>query len=215
MTMRLNFLRWLCWLVPLCAAWARAELPLIPHAAEDPAWRELFAELAPARSRQSAFEERRYFPFRKEPVVLTGEIRFAPGHGLSLRYLTPEVRILIADDKGVLMRDEQGRERVPPTDDRAQGATSALVNVLHFDLPELEKSFEVHGQRDASSWALAFVPREARLGASFGTLTMTGEGKRPRRIEIVRSPTQRIEIVLGEPQDGVIFTGEVLRRFFR
>ena len=202
-------------LFALFAVAVRAELPLIRDAAHHPAWRELFAQLAPTRSRQSSFEERRYFPFRKEPVVLTGEIRFAPGQGLSLSYLTPDARVLIADDKGLLMRDDQGRERVPPSDDRAQGATTALVNVLHFDLPELEKSFEVHGRRDGAGWAVAFVPRDAQLAASFGTLTLTGEESRPRKIEIVRSPTQRIEILLGEPKDGVIFTGEVLRRFFR
>ena len=207
-------LRWI-FIAALLGVAVRAELPLIPDAAHDPAWRELFAQLAPTRSRQSGFEERRYFPFRKDPVVLTGEIRFAPGHGLSLSYRTPDARVLIADDKGLLMRDDQGRERAPPSDDRAQGATTALVNVLHFNLPELEKSFSVHGRREGAGWAVAFVPRDAQLAASFGTLTLTGEESRPRKIEIVRSPTQRIEILLGEPKDGVIFTGEVLRRFFR
>src|SRR4051794_29498681 len=94
----------------LVIACARAELPPIADAAHDPAWRELFAQLAPTRTRQSSFEERRYFPFRKEPTVLTGEIRIVPNLGLSLRYLTPEKRVLIADEKGLLMRDADGRE---------------------------------------------------------------------------------------------------------
>ena len=33
--------------------------------ANDPAWRDLIAALKPNKTRQSAFEERRYFPFRK------------------------------------------------------------------------------------------------------------------------------------------------------
>lgn len=207
----------LCWifLFLVCGLGARAELPLIADAARDPAWRELFAQLAPTRSRQSTFEERRYFAFRKDPVVLTGEIRIDPGHGLSLRYRTPETRVLIADEKGLLMRDGEGRKRVPPSDDRSQGAMTALVNVLHFDLPALEKSFAVHGRREGETWALAFVPRDPQLAASFGTLTLSGEQSRLRKIEIVRTTTQRIEIVIGETQDGVIFTGEALRLFFR
>ena len=199
----------------MSALFVRAELPLISDVSHQPAWAELFAQLAPSRSRYSTFEERQFFSFRKEPVVLTGEIRIVPGQGLSLRYLTPEPRLMIADGKGILLRDGQGRERVPPSDDRTQLAMGALVSVLRFNLPELEKVFEVRGERTGKTWELAFVPRDASLAATFGTLTLSGEETRPRKIEIQRSATQRIEIVLGEPQDGVIFTGEVLKRFFR
>src|SRR5688500_1399471 len=68
----------------------------------DPAWRELFATLASNKTRQSSFEERRYFPFRKTPVVLHGEIRIVPELGLSLRYVQPEPRVMIVDRKGLL-----------------------------------------------------------------------------------------------------------------
>ncbi|MGH7958736.1 MAG: outer membrane lipoprotein carrier protein LolA [Opitutaceae bacterium] len=183
--------------------------------ARDPAWRELFEKLAPNKTRQSSFEERRYFPFRKTPVVLQGEIRIVPELGLSLRYLEPERRILIVDRKGLLMREEAGQERAAPTDSRAQAATSALVHVLRFDFEALRKDFEVHGRRDGAAWALAFVPRDPTFGNLLGVLTVSGEQNALRKIEMIKSPTQRIEITIKETQEDVLFTADTIRRFFR
>ncbi|MEO5957575.1 MAG: outer membrane lipoprotein carrier protein LolA [Opitutaceae bacterium] len=203
------------------AALARAETPLVSpetllaDPARNPAWTELFAQLAPDKTRQSSFEERRYFPFRKTPVVLKGEIRIVPELGLSLRYLEPEARVLIVDDKGVLMRESDGRERAPPADSRAQAVTSALVNVLRFDLAALQKSFALHGRRTGDTWALAFVSQDTELAATIGTLTVSGEGGRLTKIEMIKSPTQRIEILIGETKENVLFTGDTIKRFFR
>lgn len=209
----------------LFASWfpfARAAepLPLSPATlladpANDPAWRDLFARLAPNKARQSKFEERRFFPFRKEPTVLTGEVRIVPELGLSLRYLTPEKSTLIADAKGLLIRDDQGRERTPPNDSRAQAATSALVRVLRFDLPALQKDFAVHGQRDGNAWTLTFVSRDPAFTTLLGTLTIRGQGHELRGISIVKSPAQRIEIAIRDTVEDVLFTGDTLRRFFR
>lgn len=203
------------------AAQAAAPVPWVSAANElvdpagDPFWRDLIARLGPHKTRQSAFEERRYFPFRKAPVVLTGEIRIVPDAGLSLRYLTPEERIMIVDAKGLLFRDRDGQERPAPTDSRAQAATAALVNVLRFDLAKLSGEFVVHGRRDGAAWQLAFVPRDATFAQLLGVLTVAGEGGVLNRIEMVKSPTQRIEIEVRDTREDVLFTGDIFRRFFR
>jgi hypothetical protein len=183
--------------------------------ARDPLWKELFTQLAPNKTRQSMFEERRYFPFRKVPVLLRGEIRIVPDLGLSLRYLEPEPRILIVDRKGLLMRDADGRERAAPSDSRAQAATSALVHVLRFDLDALRKEFVVHGRREGEAWALAFVPRDENFAKMLGTLTVRGERNSLQKIEMIKSAAQRIEITIRETREDVLFTGDTLKRFFR
>jgi hypothetical protein len=183
--------------------------------ASDPKWRELFQRLAPNKTRQSTFEERRYFPFRKTPVVLQGEIRIIPELGLSLRYLQPEPRILVIDKKGLLMRDEAGQERVAPDDGRAQAATTALVNVLRFEFEALKKEFDVYGRHDGATWRLAFAPRDPTFANLLGILTVAGEGNALRRIEMIKSPTQRIEILIKDTQEDVLFTADTIRRFFR
>ena len=202
------------------ASAADANLPVGPETlladpAHDPAWRELFVRLAVSKTRQSQFEERRYFSFRKTPVILQGEIRIVPDRGLSLRYLKPEDRIMIVDAQGLLMRDDEGHERVAPADSRARAVTDALVSVLRFDLPSLEKSFSVHGRRDGDAWTLAFVPRSAALADLVGVLAVSGQGFVLEKIELVRTPSQRIEILISHTQEDVIFSGDVLDRFFR
>lgn len=184
-------------------------------AARDPAWRALFEQLAPNKTRQSKFEEHRYFPFRKEPVRLEGEIRIVPELGLSLRYLRPEPRVLIIDQKGLLMRDAEGRDRPAPSDSRAVTATSALVHVLRFDLAALEKEFVLYGRQRGDAWELAFVPRDPTFANLLGVLVVSGERGTLRKIEMIKSPTQRIEITIRDTQENVLFTGDTLRRFFR
>jgi len=188
---------------------------LLTDPAHDPAWTELLAKLSASKTRQSQFEERRYFPFRSTPVMLKGEIRIAPEHGLSLRYLEPDRRILIVDDKGLLMRDDEGRQRAAPSDSRAQAVTSAMVSVLRFDLAALQKSFVMYGRRDGSAWMLGFVPRDPALAEMIGTLFVSGEQTRLDRIEMTKSSKQRIEILISGAREDVIFPGDVLERFFR
>ena len=97
--MRLIFL-----LLPLFA-FAAEPLRLAPETlladpANDPAWRDLFTKLAPTKTRQSKFEERRFFPFRKEPVVLTGEVRIVPD--VHPRYLPQSMVVSELDGMPVL-----------------------------------------------------------------------------------------------------------------
>jgi len=188
---------------------------LLADPAHDPAWSDLFSRLAASKTRQSQFEERRYFPFRSTPVVLKGEIRIAPGRGLSLRYLEPEHRVLIVDGQGLLMRDDEGHERAVSSDSRAQAITSALVSVLRFDLPALQKSFVIYGHREGPAWVLGFVPRDPALAEMIGMLLVNGEQARLDRIELSHSATQRVEIRISGTREDVIFPGDVLERFFR
>lgn len=183
--------------------------------ARDPAWQELFARLTAQKTRQSKFEERRYFPFRSAPVVLTGEIRIVPERGLSLRYLAPDPRVLIVDAQGVLLREADGRNRAMPDDARAKAATSAIGNVLRFDLGALQRDFAVHGRRDGAAWSLGFVPRAETLRTALGLLVVSGTGATLQKIEMIRSPTQRIEVLVSDTEEDVLFTGDTLVRFFR
>jgi outer membrane lipoprotein-sorting protein len=188
---------------------------LIADPANDPVWKDLFARLAPEKARRSKFEERRIFPFRNTPIVLTGEIRLAPGRGLSLSYLGAKPQVVIIDQKGVLMRDERGQQRTAPSDPRAEAATSALFQILQFDLPALAKTFILHGRRDGEAWTLGFEPRDATLANLIGSVIVQGENGRLDRINLVKSEKQRIDISISDTQENVTFEPEELKRFFR
>lgn len=192
-----------------------AALPQIADPASDPAWRPLIEKLGEQTPRQATFEERRHFPFRKRPVVLTGVIRFAPGRGLSLSYLEPQPQTLIGDEQGVLLRDARGRSRSAPNDPRARAATSTLVDVLRFDVPALQKTFDFAGERDGDDWILQLVPRDSSLADSLGLITLTGRDGTLERIELARAANQRIEILIRDAREHVTFGEADLKRYFR
>ena len=188
---------------------------LIADPVNDPGWKELFTRLAPQKARRSKFEERRIFPFRTTPIVLTGEIRIAPDRGLSLSYLGAKPQIVVVDQKGVLMRDQSGQERSAPADPRADAATSALFQIMRFDLPALAKTFVLHGRRDGEGWTLGFEPRDPTLANLIGRVIVQGEGARVDHIDMVKSEKQRIDIAISETKEEVTFSPEELKRFFR
>jgi glycosyltransferase involved in cell wall biosynthesis len=177
-------------------------------------WADLVEAFAANPDVTAAFTERRYFPFKKAPVVLTGEVRVSHTHGLSLCYLEPEPRIVIVDARGVLIRAPAG-ERAPPADPRAAAANRALLNILRFDFEALGHDFELYGRREGSEWLLALVPRTASLKRSTGEIHVTGNAAAISRIEIHRTAKHRIEISMLPPHPSAEFTAEELAEYFR
>lgn len=179
-----------------------------------PTWTDLVDAFAANPDVTAAFTERRFFQFKKAPVVLTGEVRVSRTRGLSLGYLEPEPRIVIVDSQGVLIRARAG-ERAPPADRRAAAANRALLNILRFDFPALERDFELYGRRDCTAWSLALVSRTPELRRSVGEILVAGDGATIRRIEIRRTAKHRIEIEMDPPHPPAEFTPEELAQYFR
>jgi hypothetical protein len=203
------FLCAFCWLFPrLAGAAPSADLP------HDPAWQEIFRRLTPLQDRQCAFEERRYFAFRHQPITLSGVARLAPGRGLSLEYLTPQPRIVIVDQQGLLWR-EGGSQSAAPADPHVQAATGAMAAVMRFDPVELARDFSWRGTRQGDSWRLALTPHDPAVAESLGSIVVSGAQGRLAEIELVTSPSQRIEIRLGPPLPDVAFAPETLAHYFR
>ena len=188
--------------------------PVVPGQ-NDAEWRGLFTALAAQGTVSSTFTERRWFAFKKEPVVLQGELRHAPGHGLSLRYRQPEERLVIVDEKGLLLRDAHGHAREVATDPRAPRIDAVLLSVLRFDEAALLQYFGLHAARAGRDWRLDFIPRTAELAHQLGRVVVEGEDQRVRRLEFRRSVDQRVEVLIGETRTGVVFTPEEEKRFFR
>jgi len=184
----------------------------LPPAA--PAWQDLSEAFAHSPDATADFTERRFFPFKKEPVELKGEVRVSTTRGLSLHYTAPEERTVILDQQGVLIRAPAG-EKAPPADPRAAVANEALRHILRFDFAALEKDFELYGQRDGEAWTLALVARTETLRRSVGRITVTGMAVTIGHIELRRTAKQAIEIVIAPPRSLAPFTAEELKRFFR
>jgi glycosyltransferase involved in cell wall biosynthesis len=179
-----------------------------------PAWSDLVTAFAHNPDVTADFVEHRIFPFKKQPVELKGEVRVSATRGLSLHYTAPEERTVILDAKGMLLRAAAG-EKAAPADPRAAAANDALLHVLRFDFAALEKDFELYGRRDGPAWTLALVPRTDALRRSIGRITVAGEAATVRHIELRRSATQSIEIVIEPPRPTAEFTADELKKYFR
>ena len=179
-----------------------------------PEWRQLKELYARGPDGVATFEERRYFPFRKEPIVLRGEVRASRRHGLSLNYLSPDPRIMILDERGVLVR-EAGRDKPPPSDPRAAAVNQVMFNLLRLDFAALEKAFEIFGARGDGEWSLTLVPREESFRRSLGDVYVGGDDVSVRRIELKRSAKQRVVIEMTAPRTMASFPAEEVKKYFR
>ncbi len=193
---------------------ASSDASLQTISASDPAWMNLAADFSKNPEVLADFSERRFFPFKKAPVELAGEVRVSATRGLSLHYTAPEERTVILDAQGVLIRAPVG-EKAPPPDPRATAANEALLHLLHFDFAALEHDFTLEGRRDSEKWTLALLPRTDALRHSVGKITATGEAATIRHIEIRRTAKQAIEITIAAPRPSAAFTPDEIRRFFR
>ena len=183
-------------------------------AAGAPEWSDLAAAFAHRADTAADFEERRFFPFKNEPVILKGEVRVSAERGLSLHYVTPDERVVILDRQGMLTRELSG-QTTPPADPRAGAMNDALLHILRFDFSALAVSFELYGQRDGASWSLGLVPRAPALRRAIGDIFVEGEADTVRRIELRRTAKQHIDIVMSAPRPPAAFTADEVKRFFR
>lgn len=195
---------------------APVEVELVPQhrlTANAPEWRDLIERFGQQPDLVAEFQERRQFPFRKEPVILTGEVRLSRARGLSLHYVAPEQRTLIVDAQGVLIR-EPGRDNVPP-DARMGSANAAMLHILRFDFAALESDFELYGRREGAAWALALVPRAEAVRKAIGNIHVHGEGGTVQGLDLRKSAKQHIAIRMFTVRSPVTFTAEELKAYFR
>jgi hypothetical protein len=199
---------------PLPAAMPTLVVPENRLTPEAPEWQELAGRFALRGDATADFAETRFFPFRKEPVALRGEVRVSAARGLSLHYTEPPARTVIIDAMGMLIRDAAGRDSAP-ADPRANAANEALLHVLRFDFGRLAEGFELYGRRQGEAWSLALVPKDNGVRRAIGDILVDGEGDSVRRIELRRSARQRIDIEIRPPRPAAAFTAEEEKRFFR
>ncbi len=179
-----------------------------------PGWTDLITAFAHQGDTSADFVERRFFPFKKQPIELKGEVRVSAAHGLSLHYTAPEERTVILDAQGMLIRGAAG-EKALPADLRARAANEALRHILRFDFAALEPEFEIYGQRAGPAWTLVLMARAETLRRGIGIITVAGEDTVVRRIELRHSARQYIEILNEPPRPPVAFTADEVRRYFR
>ena len=183
-------------------------------ASDAPGWTDLITTFARKPDTTAEFNERRFFPYKKQPVELVGEVRVSATRGLSLHYTAPEERTIILDTQGMLIREAAG-DKALPADPRVRAVNDALLHILRFDFAALENDFEIYGQRTGVAWSLVLVARTEALRRGIGVITVAGEDAVVQRIELRHSAKQYIEILNAPPHPPAAFTADELKRYFR
>lgn len=204
-------------LLALLAAPGGAQEPgalLTPGGAGETLWKPLTDALAAKGTVVGLFTERRFFPFRREPMILKGVLRISPERGLSLQYTQPDESVLVADASGILLKDRSGTRELP-SGDRETGAIGSLLPIMRFDLPALYPRFVIRASRSGADWSFEFTPRDPAGASALGTISVAGSDSEVRHLEFRRSSSQRVEIDVSDTRTGAPFSPADLVRFFR
>ena len=181
-------------------------------------WDGLLGRLAATDWVRAPFTEKRYFSVRRMPVVLKGDLIVSREQGLSLHYDSAAITgwsCVIVDQAGLLLRDEHGKELIPPGDPRVANAQRILLNVLQLDLPPLAEAFEFRATGTAGDWQIGLLPRTADARRAATSVTLAGAGVNLQRIVLERTATQRVEIEIGTPEIGRAAVAAELQARFR
>jgi len=213
----MRLIRSIAVLLPLLASANGAQDPgtLLAPGAGEAQWRPLIDALAAKGTVTARFTEHRFFPFRSQPMLLKGVLRISPERGLSLEYTDPQESILIADSAGLMLRDRDGRSRDMPSGSRETGAVASLLPIMRFDLAALYPRFVIHAYRSGAEWRFEFTPRDPEVARELGAITVGGAGTDVLHLEFRRSPSQRVDIEIGETRTGEPFSPADLKQFFR
>ncbi len=207
-------------LAMMLAVAARAESlvrpgPEIRTPGETTAWAPLLRRLAARSPIQSTFTERRWFFFRREPVVLEGELRFSRTLGLSLHYTRPTDHTLIIDRSGMVMRDAKGHDRVPPSDNHVAELAESMLAIMRFDLHSLMTEFVLHAARSDGTWRIDLTPRAKQERRILQDITVFGAGDEVTRLIFEHSRRERVEVDITESHTLPAFSAADLKRYFR
>lgn len=185
-----------------------------PDAPAAPAW---IAALRTTDAIHATFHEERQLPIRREPLELTGELRFQTDLGLSLHYLTPEERTLIVDEKGVALRDDRGRTRRAPAGSKATQSAAVLLDILRFDFATLAEDFEIVAPEPAAdgSWTLTFTPTPAGQRRGLQHVEVNGHGTSVDHLTLAAGSAEQIDITIDRTDRSTAFAAEEIERYFR
>lgn len=166
-------------------------------------------------AREIPFEEKRYFPFRKAPVKVTGVLRMWKNKGISISY--PKYRTLIIyDDKGVLMRkvskDGSVRERAP---DIGSANTIALLGAAFgFDQERLLQIFSMTWEESENGWKILMVPNDPEE-KKLESVSISGDKLQIKSIVLSFVDRQRIEILPQNENPKSGFSSAEDTKYFR
>lgn len=188
-------------LVAATLAWtgAHASEPA-PAATVGPAAAALIAALGQEPPARTAFAEARFMRILDRPLVVSGQLAWLGGDRLERRVEHPHAEVsTIAGGEVTQQRGDRPPRRFSlARAPQLRALLDSFVALLGGDAGRLGAAFEVRVEGDAAGpWALVLTPRDARVARSVADITVTGEARTSRCIEIRDADGDRTFDLLG------------------
>jgi outer membrane lipoprotein-sorting protein len=161
---------------------------------------ELMGGLAATGASATAFVETRHSSALKTPLVVTGELRYAPPARLERRVQTPiEERYVVTDDTVTIERKGGAVRTVSLASMPTLGAfLESIRATLRGDLATLRRFYRVEIEGTSAAWTLVLLPSDREIADLVSVIRISGAGGRLTGMEVVEAGGDRVVTRFGE-----------------
>jgi hypothetical protein len=159
-----------------------------------PAWAtpwslaKLMDALAHNRAGVATFEETKFISVLDQPVVSSGELRFAAPDHLEKVTLKPRGESMILDGDRLTLQRGSRRKLVSLAEyPEVAGMVESMRATLAGDRKALERAYYVGFDGSAESWNLTLIPTVAAIAKLVAKIHMHGSGAEVREIDILQA----------------------------
>ena len=179
--------------------------------------RKAFHRLAHDRTESMTFAETRTFAISKNPLRQNGTLRSSKDYGLSLAYESARPHVIIVDDKGLIERQPDGRERQVTVADHPElgTLTDLYLNLLRGNADKLFAYADVFFTGSAQVWQMGLVPHDANLARRVGKVVVSGGGRDILRLENILPNGESRTLEFGKVERNPVYSADVIQKFFR
>lgn len=161
---------------------------------------DLMHDLAATGASTTAFVETRHSSALKTPLVVTGELRYAPPARLERRVRTPvEERYVVADGTVTIERKDGAARIVSVASMPTLGAfLESIRATLRGDLATLRRFYRVEIEGTPAAWTLVLLPSDQEMAELVSVIRITGARGRLTGMEVVEAGGDRVVTRFGE-----------------
>lgn len=136
----------------------------------------LSGALKPRPNEQLFFQEQRYLQYLKEPMELSGWMRFVPPKRFERHITAPITETFVIDEEQVSITDAEGHIKVLTISDHPalRSLTDGIRATLLGDLETLNARFDVSVNGTWEAWHLDLTPKESSAQKSMKLMTFSG-----------------------------------------
>ena len=179
--------------------------------------RKVFHRLGHDNAESMPFAEVRTFAISKNPLRQTGQLRSSKEHGLSLSYESAKPHVIVVDDKGLIDRQPDGRERQVTVADHPEVATltDLYLNLLRGNAEQLFKYADVYFSGTAQSWQMGLVSHDPALAKRVGRVVVSGAGRDIAELKNLLPNGEYRTLEFGHVTRNPKYSSEEVQKYFR